>query len=68
MTNFWRLRIRLKRSIACSRRRNGRYEFSARLFRRHCHIVKISGNNYRMKEHQNLLRAASEKRTEPAAR
>ena len=32
MTNFWRLRIRLKQSIACSRLRNGRCEFSSRLF------------------------------------
>ena len=28
----------------------------------HCHIVNIRGNSYRMREHQDLLRSASEDR------
>ena len=34
----------------------------------HCHIVKIRGNSYRMREHQNLMRPASEPRHEEAVR
>ena len=30
--------------------------------RHHCHIVNIRGNSYRMREHQDLLRSASEDR------
>ena len=30
----------------------------------HCHIVNIRGNSYRMREHQDLLRSASEERRE----
>ena len=26
---------------------------------RHCHIVNIRGNSYRMREHRNLMRSAS---------
>ncbi len=26
----------------------------------HCHIVNIRGNSYRMREHRNLVRPASE--------
>ncbi len=32
----------------------------------HCHIVNIRGNSYRMREHQNLMRSASERRHEEA--
>ena len=32
----------------------------------HCHIVNIRGNSYRMREHQNLMRSASEQRHEEA--
>ena len=32
----------------------------------HCHIVNIRGNNYRMRAHQDLLRPASEDRSEGA--
>ena len=28
----------------------------------HCHIVDIRGNSYRMRGHQNLLQAGSERR------
>ena len=31
-----------------------------------CHIVNIRGNSYRMREHQNLMRSASEQRHEEA--
>ena len=34
----------------------------------HCHIVNIRGNSYRMREHQNLMRAAAEPRHEEAVR
>ena len=33
----------------------------------HCHIVNIRGNSYRMREHQDWLRAATEKRREGVA-
>ena len=28
----------------------------------HCHIVNIRGNSYRMRDHQNLLQASSDRR------
>ena len=34
----------------------------------HCHIVNIRGNSYRMREHQQWLRSAAEKRREGVAR
>ncbi len=34
----------------------------------HCHIVNIRGNSYRMREHQEWLRSAAEKRREGVAR
>ena len=34
----------------------------------HCHIVNIRGNSYRMREHQDWLRAATEKRRQEVAR
>ena len=34
----------------------------------HCHIVSIRGNSYRMREHQQWLRSAAEKRHEGVAR
>jgi hypothetical protein len=39
--NFCRLRIRRNRSIARSRRRNGRCEFSARLFNRNVLLSRL---------------------------
>ena len=33
----------------------------------HCHIVNIRGNSYRMREHQDWLRSAAEKRREGVA-
>ena len=48
MANFWRLCVRLKRSMACSRRRNGRCEFSARLFSQRpacCSIIGVMGES-----------------------
>ena len=32
----------------------------------HCHIVNIRGNSYWMREHQNLMRSASEQGHEEA--
>ena len=34
----------------------------------HCHIVNIRGNSYRMREHQDWLRAATEKRHQEVTR
>ena len=34
----------------------------------HCHIVNIRGNSYRMREHQDWLRAATAKRHQEVAR
>ena len=34
----------------------------------HCHIVNIRGNSFRMREHQEWLRSAAEKRREAVAR
>ena len=34
----------------------------------HCHIVNIRGNSYRMREHQDWLPAATEKRRQEVAR
>ena len=33
----------------------------------HCHIVNIRGNSYRMREHQNLMRSASDQGREGPA-
>ena len=33
----------------------------------HCHIVNIRGNSYRMKDHQNLLQAGSDRRRKRSA-
>ena len=33
----------------------------------HCHIVNIRGNSYRMREHQDWLRAETEKRRKRVA-
>ena len=58
MANFWRLCIRLKRSMACSRRRNGRCEFSARLFsQRPVHSLTIGVG---VVEHEPEGKAAAE--------
>ena len=34
----------------------------------HCHIVNIRGNSYRMRAHQDWLRAVSEHKREGAAK
>ena len=34
----------------------------------HCHIVNIRGNSYRIRQHQDWLRSASEQRPEGVAR
>jgi hypothetical protein len=34
----------------------------------HCHIINIRGNSYRVREHQDWLRAATEKLRQEVAR